>query len=96
MPKARLESNSMIPTGYRDALFNLELLPKDDNIQKKDKALSEISDKFLRQSISRYCDIKIEDFEKYSDVSNIEDLKSERLKVLLDTFENIRKTELSN
>ncbi len=96
MPKARLESNSMIPAHYRDALFNLQLLPKCDNIQKKDKALNEISDSFLQKSISRYCDIKVEDFEKYSDISNIEDLKRERMKVLLDIFNTMRKTELSN
>ena len=96
MPKARLESNSMIPAYYRDALFNLQLLPKCDNIQKKDKALNEINDSFLQKSISRYCDISVEDFEKYSDISNIEDLKQERMKVLLDTFSTMRKTELSN
>lgn len=96
MPKARLESNSMIPVGYRDALFNLQLLPKDDNIQKKDKALNEINDSFLKKSISRYCDISVEDFEKYSDISNIDDLKQNRLIVLLETFGTIRKTELSN
>ena len=96
MPKARLESNAMIPTGYRDALFNLELLPKEDNIQKKDKALNEVNDSFLRKSISRYCDISIDDFDKYSDISNIEDLKESRLNVLLDTFDTIRKTVLAN
>ena len=96
MPKAKLESNAMIPAAYRDALFNLELLPKGDNIQKKDKALNEVSDSFLRQSISRYCDISIDDFDKYSDISNIESLKEVRLKMLLETFDTIRKTELSN
>lgn len=96
MPRARLENNSMIPAGYRDALFNLELLPKEDNIQKKDKALNEISDSFLRQSISRYCDVAIEDFDKYSDIANIEDMKKARLEMLLDVFKRMRKTELSN
>ena len=96
MPKAKLESNTMIPGGYRDALFNLELLPKEDNNQKKDKALNEVTDSFLRQSISRYCDISIEDFDKYSDISNIEELKKSRLKVLIETFDTVRKTELSN
>lgn len=96
IPKARFENNSMIPAGYRDALFNLELLPKDANIQKKDKTLNEVGDSFLRQSISRYSDISIEDFDKYSDISNIDELKKYRLNVLLETFDSIRKTELSN
>lgn len=96
IPQAKLKNNSMIPTGYQDALFNLELLPKDDNIQKKDKTLAEVDDMFLRQSISRYCDINIVDFEKYSDISNIENLKNEREENLIYTFENLRTTELSN
>lgn len=96
MPKAKLENNSMIPSGYRDALFNLELLPKDDNNQKKDKALNEVNDNFLRQSISRYCDVQIEDFDKYSDVSHIKELKEKRLSMLIKVFGEIRKTELAN
>ena len=96
MPKARLESNAMIPTCYRDALFNLELLPKEDNNQKKDKPLNEVVDSFLRQSISRYCDISVDDFDKYSDISKIEELKDNRLNVLLEIFDTTRKTELSN
>lgn len=96
MPKAKLENNSMIPIGYRDALFNLELLPKEDNNQKKDKTLNEISDSFLKKSLSRYCDIDVADFDKYSDVSNIEDLKQTRLNLLLELFGTTRKTELSN
>lgn len=96
VPKARLENHSMIPTEYRDALFNLELLPKEDNIQKKDKTLNEVDDSFLRQSISRYCDISIDDFDKFSDISNIEVLKECRLNMLLETFDSVRKSELSN
>ena len=86
----------MIPSVYRDALFILELLPKDDNNQKKDKALNEVNDSFLRQSISRYCDVQIEDFDKYSDVSHIEELKEKRQSMLIKVFGEIRKTELAN
>ena len=96
IPKAKLDNNSMIPIGYRDALFNLELLPKADNIQKKDKTLQEVNDTFLQKNISRYTDIKIEDFPKYSDVSHIEELKEERQTLLTKVFGEIRKTELAN
>ena len=96
IPKAKLDNNSMIPIGYRDALFNLELLPKGDNIQKKDKTLQEVNDTFLQKNISRYTDIKIEDFQKYSDVSHIEELKEERQALLSKVFGEIRKTELAN
>ncbi len=96
IPKAKLENNSLIPTGYRDALFNLELLPKPDNIQKKDKTLVELTELFLQQSISRYSDINIDDFQKYSDISHIEELKAERLTMLIDVFGKVRTSELTN
>lgn len=96
IPRAKLENNKLIPASYKDALFNLELLPKADNNQKKDKTLHEITDTFLRQAISKYTGIQENDFEKYSDISRIEELKAERLNVLLKVFGDIRKTELSN
>ena len=96
LPKAKLDNNPMIPVGYRDALFNLELLPKADNIQKKDKTLQEVNDTFLQKNISGYTDISIEDFSKYSDVSHIEELKEERQALLIKVFAEIRKSELAN
>lgn len=96
IPRAKLENNNMIPSSYKDALFNLELLPKADNNQKKDKTLGELTDTFLRQAISKYTGIPESDFGKYSDTSKIEDLKKERLSMLLKLFGDIRKTELSN
>ena len=96
IPRAKLENNNLIPSGYKDALFNLELLPKADNNQKKDKTLCELTDTFLRQAISKYTGIPEADFEKYSDISRISELKQERLDLLLKVFGEVRKTELSN
>lgn len=96
IPQAKLENNKMISSAYKDALFNLELLPKPDNNQKKDKTLNELTDSFLRQAISKYTGIQECDFGKYSDVSQIEELKKERLSYLLEAFGDKRKTELSN
>lgn len=96
IPQAKLEKNQMIPATYKNALFNLQLLPKSDNISKKDKTLNELTDSFLRQAISKYTGIQEQDFGRYSDVSKIEELKKERLAYLLDAFGEKRKTELSN
>lgn len=96
MPQAKLAHNSMVESRYKDALFNLILLPKADNIQKKDKALNEITDTFLRQNIAKYIGIDESKFNNYSDVSNIEDMKSERLAMLKNVFGAIRTSELSN
>lgn len=96
IPQAKLANNSMIEARYKDALFNLVLLPKADNIQKKDKALAEISDTFLRQNLSKYTGINEDKFSDYSDVSHIEELKSIRLAILKEVFGATRMTELSN
>ncbi|MBO7115884.1 MAG: DUF262 domain-containing protein [Prevotella sp.] len=96
IPQAKLEKNSMVPAKYKDALFNLQLLPKADNIQKKDKTLAQVDDSFLRQSISKYTGISESDFTKYSDASNINEMKKERLAILLKVFGECRITELSN
>lgn len=96
MPQAKLAHNSMVESRYKDALFNLILLPKADNIQKKDKALNEITDTFLRQNIAKYIGIDESKFNNYSDISNIEDMKSERLAMLKNVFGAIRTSELSN
>ena len=96
IPQAKLENNQMIPASYKNALFNLQLLPKTDNILKKDKTLIELTDSFICQAISKYTGIKEDDFGRYSDVSKIEELKQERLGYLLETFGEKRKTELSN
>ena len=96
IPQAKLENNQMIKSTYKDSLFNLQLLPKADNIAKKDKTLNELNDSFLRKAISKYTGIHEDDFGRYSDVSQIEELKKERLVYLSDVFGEKRKTELSN
>lgn len=96
IPQAKLSNNTMIPSYYKDALFNLCLLPKSDNNLKKDKSLIEINDMFLKQSISKYTGIPESEFSRYSDVSKIEELKSERIELLKKVFGEIRLSELTN
>lgn len=96
MPQAKLENNSMVESRYKDALFNLILLPKADNIKKKDKALNEILDSYLRQNIAKYTGIVESKFDEYSDIANIESMKAERVEMLKNVFGKIRNTELSN
>lgn len=95
-PQALLANHSMIPAYYKDALFNLSLLSKDDNINKKDKALNEIKEQSLRESVSKYTGIALEDFDKYSDVANINELRDERAKMFREVFGSKRTSELAN
>lgn len=98
IPQAKLIDNKLVPANYKDSLVNLALLPKKDNINKKDKFLSEIPDSetWLKQTISNYTGIPIKDFGKYSDLNNINDLKSFRHSLISDIFTRLRVSELAN
>ena len=93
IPRALFESshveNKAILTNN---LFNLCLLPKKENITKRDKRLVEITDAWLTDEIEKYSGIKRGDFIKYSNIENIQELKAERkaklLEVLIDKRSN--------
>ena len=80
----------------KDSLSNLALLPKKDNISKKSKKLNEITDQWLINSVTTFAGIQKEDFDKYSNVMNITELKMEREKMFEKTFSLDRDKALSN
>ena len=96
VPQALLANHPMFPSFYKDALFNLSLLSKDDNIAKKDKKLNEISERSLKETVSKYIGVPLEDFDKYSDVQNIDDLRTIRFAMFKDVFGPKRLSELAN
>jgi hypothetical protein len=67
-------------------LFNLALLPKSDNASKNNKKLKVIDNQWLIDYVVKYTGIQCEDFDKYSDINNIECLKGERKKDFLNSF----------
>ena len=97
IPKALLESshieNKSILTNN---LFNLCLLPKRENITKRDKRLIEITDTWLIDEIEKYTGIRKTDFYKYSDIENIQELKTERKARLLEVLIDKRNNYLIN
>lgn len=67
--------------------FNLALLPADVNKSKNDNRLEEISsDTSISTLVSEFEEIDIDDFKKYSNVANYNDLKNLREKLYLDAF----------
>lgn len=96
IPKEKFVGNVMIDIRKRDSLSNLALLPKKDNISKKNKSLNEIKDMWLKTSITTYTGILEEDFDKYSDISNIDLLKLQRQELFITAFDVNRTTKLSN
>ena len=95
-PQEKFKDNCMVDISNKDCLCNLSLLPKKENISKNNKALREIIDPWLIQQIATYADIQQCDFEKYSDLSNINDMKEHRKSLYEKAFKENRDSILSN
>ena len=66
-----------IDVGLKDCLGNVSLLPRKKNESKGEKKLNELSDD-LRALVSKYADVELADFGKYSNVAEIAGLVAER------------------
>lgn len=96
IPQEKFGDNNMVDPLMKDSLTNLALLPKKTNCAKKNKALNEITDSWLKSQITKYEGIQKSDFEKYSDITNINDLKALRGEFFKNTFKEKRESILSN
>ena len=96
IPQEKFKDNQLVNQNMKDSLSNLALLPKKDNISKSSKALNEISDTWLKNQIVIYSNIQEKDFDKYSDISNIDGLKKDRGRDFTDCFTKTRSKKLSN
>jgi hypothetical protein len=77
-------------------LFNLGLLPKRDNISKSDKALIQVSDAWLKHQIVKYQFVEEVDFGKYSNISNLGQLKQLRRPIFEAVYGEVREDILNN
>lgn len=96
IPKEKFEGNVMANSNMRDSLTNLALLPKSENAAKKSKALKEITDTWLKDQITKYEGIEEKEFVKYSDISNIDEMKRLRGELFKKSFKEKRNTLLAN
>jgi len=100
VPQALLESLSEESFGIKlsslkNTLGNLALLPHKSNDKKGEKILRDI-DRDLKEEVAKYSDIAIDDFEKYSDITNLPALCEQRKKVFLDIVKNKRRNLFAN
>lgn len=95
-PKALFASNGNIRQELKDSLCNLEILSSKANTSKNDKKLMEITEKNIINEISKSSGISKEDFFKYSDITNIDDMIELRLSQLDKVYKNERNTMLMN
>lgn len=96
IPQELFESNGVIDQTFKDSLVNLALLPTKDNISKKAKRLNEITDGWLKNQITLYTGIEEDDFQKYSDVTSLPELREQRQKLFANAFYANRKSILAN
>lgn len=79
IPQSLFKSSSINDKDYlQHNLYNLCILPKDENVSKSKKRLVEITDPWLKTQITKYTMIEEKDFTKFSDLTNLEDLKKLR------------------
>ena len=78
------------------SLFNLALLPKNENASKGKKRLVEITDNWLKDQIERYAFISKDDYQMYSDINNFDKLKKLREPIFLKAFTVERENILNN
>lgn len=78
------------------SLFNLALLPKNENASKGKKRLVEITDNWLKDQIERYAFISKDDYQMYSDINNFDKLKELREPIFLKAFTVERENILNN
>ena len=80
----------------KNALINLALFPKSENIKKSNFKLNEINDEWLIQQIERLSEINRKDFDTYSNLNNFEMLKEIRKKLIKEAFTIKRRNILNN
>lgn len=96
-PQALFKTSTLDDKEYiQHNLYNLCVLPKDENISKSNKRLIEISNEWLKTQITKYSFIEEEMFNDYSDIANFNSFKNSRAKVILEAFEITRENILLN
>lgn len=81
----QLVGGTSVDVGLMNCLGNVSLLPRKKNEAKGGKKLNELSDA-LRTLVSKYSDVKVADFVKYSNVQNIGELVQERKAILCEVI----------
>lgn len=75
LPQTRFDRSQLPQKAIlKDSLFNLGLLPKDENISKSDKTLRQIESEWLKNQVEKYEQIPAGRFEEFSNIINYEAL----------------------
>jgi hypothetical protein len=96
IPQSLFDTSSITDKTIQNSLFNLALLPKRENISKSNKKLVEIMNPWLKDQILKYAFIEEKDYRKYSDLTNLDELKAYRGLLIENKFIEARNKILIN
>lgn len=80
----------------KDSLYNLALLPKNENVSKSDKTLRQIESDWLIHQIEKYEQIQKDKFEYFSNINNYKDLFALRKDIFDNAYGQMRQNLLNN
>lgn len=97
LPQTKFEESQINQKDLiKDNLFNLGLLPKDENVSKSNKTLRSIESEWLRQEVEKYEQIPLDKFEYFSDINNFRDLFALRKKHFDKAYGELRTNLINN
>lgn len=80
----------------KDSLYNLALLPKNENVSKSDKTLRQIESDWLIHQIEKYEQIQKDKFDYFSNINNYTDLFALRKEIFDNAYGQMRQNLLNN
>jgi hypothetical protein len=87
IPQEMFDSSTLLNKELKiHNLSNLALLPKKDNISKRNQPLRDITDPWLKTQVSSFTSSPEGDFERFSKVQSIDDLKDFRKGFFMEAF----------
>ena len=95
-PQALFKGNNSVEKQMKDSIINLEILSSAANKSKNDNELTKITDASIIDEITKSSGIKEKDFRKFSDLSNIKELKELRCKSFKGIIESKRESMITN
>lgn len=97
LPQTRFDRSQLAQKAIlKDSLFNLGLLPKNENISKSDKTLRQIESEWLKNQVEKYEQIPADRFEEFSNIINYEALFKLRKAHFENAYGQMREHLLNN
>lgn len=81
----------------QDSLYNLGLLPKDENVSKSDKKLSSIDNSWLKEQVAKYESVSTDkEIADFSNINNYDKLFKKRKKLFDEVYSSCRNNLINN